>query len=413
MLSDAQTERLSAARRSFILATTVAMVSHGLWVPLIFLFFTLGRGLPLTGSGVAATIGNTGALLAGAVVAGRVVDRLGPFRTMTLSGVIGAVAFVGFLLTTTLAAVALFSFTAALAGNLFFTSDPEAVRRLTAEGDDRTRMFALLTSVRVLGFGVGALAATLGLIFDRGSGWFWTALVAVIAAGELITAALFWQLRWVDDGEPVDGEPSDAAPPRYRDVLRQGGFMAFIAGVFAIALTTIGMDTALPLFMLSVGLPTWSTTVAYLFICVMVAVAARAVARIGQRVPHLRILAWSTACCAVSFLVVDSLAGIQNAGQALLFVVLTLGLILFSVSDAASNALSANIMLTFAPAESSGRHGSLLQTAWAAASAVAPGVYAALFTAGRILPWLVSSVLLAAAAAVFAAVHGRRPRQFD
>ncbi|MEZ0364014.1 MFS transporter [Mycobacterium sp. pUA109] len=408
MLSDAQAEQLSAARRSFIIATTVAMVNHGLWVPLIFLFFTLGRGLPLTGAGVAATVGNTGALLLGAVVAGRVVDRLGPFRAMTLSGVIGAAAFVGFLLTTTLGAVAAFSFTAALAGNLFFTSDPEAVRRLTAEGDDRTRMFALLTSVRVLGFGVGALAATLGLLFDRGSGWFWTALVAFIAAGELITAALFWRLRWVDDDGPVDGEPPDAVPPRYRDVLRQGGFMAFIAGVFIIGLTTIGMDTALPLFMLSVGLPTWTTTVAYLFICVMVAVAARAVARIGQRVPHLRILSWSTACCAVSFLVVDSLAGIQNAGPALLFAVLTLGLILFSVSDAASNALGANIMLTFAPAESSGRHGSLLQTAWAAASTVAPGMYAALFTAGRILPWLVSSVLLAVAAAVFAAVHGQR-----
>jgi MFS family permease len=402
MLTVAQ--RLTGARRSFIVATTVAMVNHGLWVPLVFLFFTLGRGLPLTGAGVAATVGNTGALFAGAVVSGRVLDRLGPFRTMALSGVVGAAAFLGFLLTTTLTEVALFCFAASMAANMFFTSDPEAVRRLTAEGHDRTQMFAVLTSVRVLGFGIGALAATLGLVLDNGTGRFWTVLVALIASGELTTSLLFWRLRWVDSGAQ-DGEPQDLRPPRYRDVLRQRAFMAFVAGVFVIALTTIGMDTALPLFMLSVGLPKWSTTVAYLFICVAVAASARLVSWIGRRVPHLRILSWSTALCAVSFLVVDSLAGVQSGGPAILFAVLAAGLLLFSMSDAAGNTLGANIMLAFAPDESSGRHGSLLQTAWAAATAVAPGMYAALFSAGRILPWLVSSALLAVAATVFGAVH--------
>jgi len=406
MLTDTMPERLLGARRSFILATIVAMASAGLWVPLIFLFFTLGRGLPLTGTGVAATLGNTGALIFGVLVSGRTVDRFGPFRTMALAGVGASGAFVGFLCTHTLAQVAIFSFAAALSANLFFTADPEAVRRLTRDQDDRTQLFALLTSVRVLGFGLGALAATAGLAIDRNGGWFWTALVATIAAGELITGLLFWRLRWIDH-DVADDESADCERPRYRDVLRQGAFMAFIAGVFVIALTTIGMDTALPLFMLSLALPTWSTTVAYLFICVMVAIAARWVARIGSRVPHLRILAWSTALCSISFLVIDLLAGIQNAVPAVLFAVLSVGLTLFSVSDAAGNALSANIMLTFAPDESSGRHASLLQTAWAAATAVAPGLYAALFSVGRILPWLASSALLAAAAAVFGAVYLR------
>ncbi|GBE65397.1 hypothetical protein MFM001_18590 [Mycobacterium sp. MFM001] len=402
MLTVAQ--RLTGARRLFIVSTTVAMVNHGLWVPLVFLFFTIGRGLPLTGAGVAATVGNTGALFVGAVVSGRVLDRLGPFRTMTVSGMLAAGAFLGFLTTTTLAAAALFCFAASMAANMFFTSDPEAVRRLTAEGHDRTQMFAALTSVRVLGFGIGALGATLGLVLDNGSGWFWSVLVALIAFGELITAILYWQLRWVDDVGGPD-EPGEWQPPRYRDVVRQGGFMAFVAGVFVVALTTIGMDTALPLFMLSVGLPKWSTTVAYVVICVAVAASARLVSWIGRRVAHLRVLSWSTALCAVSFLVVDSLVAVQNAGAAALFAVLAVGLILFSMSDAACNTLGANIMLTFAPEESSGRHGSLLQTAWAAATAVAPGMYAALFSAGRILPWLVSSALLAVAATVFGAVH--------
>jgi MFS family permease len=408
MLADAEANRLPRARRSFIVATTVAMVNNGLWVPLFFLFLTLGRGLPLTGAGIAATVGNMGALILGAAVSGRVLDRLGPFRTMALSGVVGTGAFLGFLVTTTLAAVALFSFVAAMAANLFFTSDPEAVRRLTTEGHDRTHMFAVLTSVRVLGFGIGALVATLGLVVDHGSGWFWTALVALIAAGKLATGILFWLLRWVDDTSPDGGRPQSSRPPRYRDVIRQGRFMAFIAGVFIIALTTIGMDTVLPLFMLSVGLPKWSTTLAYLFICVVVAVSARAVARIARRVPHLRMLSWSAIVCAISFLLVDSLAALQNAGPGALFAVLAGGLAMFSVSNAASNALSGNVMLTFAPDQSSGRHASLLHTAWAAATAVAPGMYAALLTAGRILPWLVSSVLLAAAATVFGAVHRRR-----
>lgn len=406
MSTDTMPERLLGARQSFIVATTVAMASAGLWVPLIFLFFTLGRGLPLTGTGVAATLGNTGALILGLLVSGRIVDRFGPFRTMALAGVAGCGAFLGFLGTHTLAQVAIFSFAAALSANLFFTADPEAVRRLTSDRDDRTQLFALLTSVRVLGFGLGALAATAGLAIDRDGGWFWTTLVATIAGGELTTGLLFWRLRWIDRAG-ADDEAPNGEPPRYRAVVRQGAFMAFLVGVFVIALTTVGMDTALPLFMLSVGLPAWSTTVAYLFICVMVAIAARWVARIGSRVPHLRILAWSTALCSISFLVIDLLAGIQNAAPAVLFTVLAVGLMLFSVSDAAGNALSANIMLTFAPDESSGRHASLLQTAWGAAAAIAPGLYAGMFSAGRILPWLASSALLASAAAVFGAVYLR------
>jgi hypothetical protein len=196
-------------------------------------------------------------------------------------------------------------------------------------------------------------------------------------------------------------------PPRYRDVLRQDWFMVFIGGTFVVALVTIGMDVMLPVYLLSLGLPRWSATVSYLVMCVLIALAAQAVGRLSRVVGQLRLLIGATIILAAAYVVFIGLTAVH--GRMGLLLVLALGLILFSVGAATSNSLVGNVMLSFAPATSSGRHAALLQTAWALASTAAPGIYARLFTAARTLPWGFSAVLLLVSATAYTAVHRARP----
>ena len=47
-----------------------------------------------------------------------------------------------------------------MAVSLFFAADLEAVRRISLDEQQRVHTFAVLTSLRVIGFGLGALLAT-------------------------------------------------------------------------------------------------------------------------------------------------------------------------------------------------------------------------------------------------------------
>jgi hypothetical protein len=404
----ARADRLPAARRRFVAVAVLGTIGQGIWVPMMFLFFTLGRGFPLAGSGTAVTAGGCVGLVFGTTVTWRVVDRIGPFRTKALAGVCDVPAFVGYLITNNLAEVAAFSALAAMAASLFFAADPEAVRRISLDEQQRLHTFALLASLRVIGFGLGAVLATLGLVLDVDAGWVWDVMVMLIAAMNLVSAVLFWSLRYVDDiWVPDDNGDVTAEPPRYRDVLRQGRFMIFVGGTFVVAMVVIGMDVTLPVYLLSLGLPRWSATVSYLVICVLIALAARVVHRLADVVGQLRLLISATIILATAYVVFIGLTAVHGTTRLLL--VLALGLILFSLAHTISNTLASNVMLSFAPAASSGRHASLLHTAWALASTVAPGIYARLFTVARTLPWGYSAALLLVSGMAYTAVHRSRP----
>jgi hypothetical protein len=123
-------------------------------------------------------------------------------------------------------------------------------------------------------------------------------------------------------------------------------------------------------------------------------------------VGQLRLLIGATIIRAAAYLVFIGLVAVP--ATMVLLLVLATGLNLFSLADAISNALAGNVMLSFAPATSSGRHASLLQTASALALTVAPGIYARLFTVARTLPWGFSAVLLVVSAAAYIGVHRSR-----
>lgn len=164
--------------------------------------------------------------------------------------------------------IAAFPVLTATAGTLFLAADPEAVRRISRDEQQRVHTFALLASLRVIGFGLSAALATSALALDVGANWIWNAMVMLIAGTNLTSAVFLWSLRYVDDiWSSGQGGVVAAQPPRYRDVLCQDWFMVFIGGTFVVALVIVGMDVVLPVHLLSLGLPRWSATVSYLVMC--------------------------------------------------------------------------------------------------------------------------------------------------
>jgi MFS family permease len=149
-----------------------------------------------------------------------------------------------------------------------------------------------------------------------------------------------------------------------------------------------------------------TSLLSYFVICVPIALAAQVVSRLSRVVGQLRLLIGATIVLATAYVVFIGLTAVH--AKIGLLLVLATGLILFGIADAISNALASNIMLSFAPAGSSGRHASLFQTAWALASTVTPGIYTRLFTVARTLPWGFSALLLVASAAAYTALHRSR-----
>jgi hypothetical protein len=366
-----------------------------MWIPLIYLYFTLGRGLPLAGSGIAVTAGSSVALVGNATLVWRVVDRLGPMRTKALAGLVAAPAFFGYLFTHNLIEIAVFAVLAASGDNLFFTADPEAVRRVSSNDEQRIHTFAVLATMRVIGFGAGAGLAALGLVVDAGAAWVWNALVVAVMAVQVFSSVVFWTLRGADD--LWDGGSGGSAgeaeqPPRYLDVLRQKTFMVFMGGFFVVALVVTGADVCLPVYLVSLGLPKWSSTVCYLVLCVLIAVSAQVVARVAVRVGELRLLINGAIVFSACYLMAASL--MLATRPVVMFAVLGVFLALWGTSEALTESLDSNVMLKFAPERSSGRHASVMTTGWAVAATFSPGIYATLFTWNRVLPWLVSAALV-------------------
>lgn len=220
----------------------------------------------------------------------------------------------------------------------FFAADPEAVRRVSLDEQQRLHTFALVASLQVIGFGLGAVLSTLGLILDVGAGWVWNVMVALIAGISLVSAVLFWSLRYVDDMSLPAAAGVTAEPPRYRDVLRQGRFMVFIGGTFVMALVFVGMDVALAVYLLSLGLPRWSAAVSCLVMCVLIGLAVQVVRWLSGVVGQLRLLICATIILATAYLVFIALTAVH--GTTSLLLVLASGLILFSIAAAIANSLA-------------------------------------------------------------------------
>lgn len=389
-----------AARRSYPPGYMTAMVidttGNGVWIPFVLLFFTYGRGMRLTDAGAALTMGSLVSLLVGGLLTGAIVDRIGPFRSATLSSLIRVVAFPCYLAVNTVASVAIIAMAVSFGGRLFWVAHPAMVSALAPSQDARVGLFSMINASRVIGLGIGGLIGSLGVWAAHGSGLFWALIVVANAVSFAVCGLLFWQLRRFDR-KPEHRDNSLVG--RYRDVLAQRRFLVFVAAVFVVALANIGFDSILPVYLLTLGFPVWAPPTTYLLVSIMVATFAPLATKGGRRRPGLRLLALAAGLLGIAFAMLTAMVPVDVGRTALLGAAVTF----FSLASAIFGATGLNVMLSFAPQGKAGRHSAVYSLSWGMAIAVGPGLFSWLFTRGHVVPWIFLEVVLVFAVTAFLA----------
>ena len=381
-------------------------IGSGMWIPFALLFFTYGRGMKLPEAGAALTAGSLISLAAGGLLTGAIVDRIGPFRSAALSSVIRVVAFPWYVVGNTFASVAVIAVAVSFADRLFWAAHGGMVSGVSPSEDARLGLFSLLSALRNVGMGVGALAASLGVWIEHGSGVFWTAIVMANAASYAVSGLLLWRLRHLDP--PVE-RGAETGVHRYRDVFAQRRFLVFVAAVSVLALASVAFDSILPVYLLSLGLPSWSPPIAYLLSCILIPAFAPLPVLLGRRRSGLQLLAVSAVTVGVAYAGLAAMVATAQIGSAVL---LTAAVTLFSLAEAIFGATAVNVMLRYAPPGGAGRHSAVYQSSWGVASAIGPGLFSALFTVGRVVPWVFLLGMLLVAAAVFLAASRNELEHF-
>ncbi|OSC38398.1 MFS transporter [Mycobacterium decipiens] len=397
------------ARHSYKLSYLTAMVidttGNGVWIPFALLFFTYGRGMRLADAGAALTMGSLVSLLVGGLLTGAIVDRIGPFRSATLSSLIRVIAFPCYLADNTFVSVAIIAMAVSFAGRLFWVAHPGMVSALAPSENARVGLFSLISALRSIGLGMGGLIGSLGVWTARGSGHFWTFIVVANALSYVLCGLLFWRLRRFDH---TTEHRDDSGVGRYRDVLAQRRFLVFVAAVFVVALANIGFDSILPVYLLALGFPAWTPPITYLLTSMLIAGFAPLATKWGRRRRGLRLLALVTGLLGIAFASLTAMVIVDVGRTALLASAITF----FSLATATFGATGLRVMLSFAPPGRAGRHSAVYSLSWGIAIAVGPGLFSWLFTLGCVVPWIFLAGVLLFAGTAFLASSRPAPHMF-
>lgn len=177
---------LRRSRGALHAALVLDNVGQGLFLPLSLVYATRVVGLPLALAGTVLSLAALVGLLS-PLVAGRVVDRVGPRAVVAASQVVQAAGTATYLVADGVAAVAVAAMLVAAGTQMFYSALFALVADVSEEGP-KDRAFALVTMVRAGAFGVGALVAGALLATVSTSGL--RAVVAVNTVTLLSAAAM-------------------------------------------------------------------------------------------------------------------------------------------------------------------------------------------------------------------------------
>ncbi|MCX2729628.1 hypothetical protein OOZ19_05215 [Saccharopolyspora sp. NFXS83] len=386
-----------AGSGAFMTAMVIDTLGAGVWVTFSLLYFTDGRGMELSTAGAALSTGSLTALVLSGLAVGTFTDRFGPYPAATLSCAIRALVFPAYLWADTPVAVAMIAFGVSLGDRLYWAAHGGLVAGVARDEQARRGMFALLNSLRTLGFGLGALAVAVGAALEHRVGpVFWTMIPLLNAVGFALSGYLFWRLgaRSVRVREPgvVRGGRG------YRGVFADGRFLAFTGATLALTLASVAFDSILPIYLRWLGMPLWLPPVAYVLSCVAIPAFQPVALWWGRRRDPMRLMAQAAALLAVAL---GGFLLLGGCGPSAAVPVMAVLILLFSLGEALFGAVAMVIVLGFAGGADSGRYGACYQLVWGVSAAIGPGLHTLLFAVSGAAPWVVLSIALSGAALVY------------
>jgi MFS family permease len=373
--------------RPFALALAIDALGSGLFLPFSLLYFHHAGGLSLPQAGLGLSVAMLAAVPA-PLFAGVLTDRVGPKRITIITNAARAAGFLGYLwvhdLRTLLAATLL----VAVSDRLCWVAHPALVAELAGSGS-RDRWFGLTTALRCAGLGVGGLLAGLA-VSDLGvTGYH---LLAVANATSFTVAALLIRRLHVPSRAAAQVAAPATGTDGLRAVLADRPFGGVVASnlVFGIARTVIVVG--LPVYTVQVlNAPAWLAGALYAIYTAMIALGQTSMVRRLERHRRTRALMMAAVLWAASFLLLAT-APLLPATLLAAFLFGVTGL--YTVAVMVHAGVIDALVVEAAPDGLRARYVGVYHLSWAAANAVAPGVFTLLLAWQPSLPWIALTVLL-------------------
>jgi MFS family permease len=373
--------------RPFALAMVIDAVGSGLFLPFSLLYFHHAGGLSLTEAGLGLTISMLIAVPT-PLAAGVLVDRVGPKTVAVATNAARVAGFLGYLLVHDLTALIAVALLISVSDRLFWVAQPALIGEFATSGS-RDRWFGLTVALRAAGLGIGGLLAGLAAS-SLGIGGY-HALVVANTVSFALAAVLIASLR-VPGRAAVAALPAAPSPKGFRAVLADRPFCWIVASnvVFGIARTMILVG--FPVYAIQVlGAPAWLAGVLYAVYTALLAVAQTSLVRRLEHHRRTRALMLSALLWAGSFVLL-AVAPLLP-GQALV-AYLSAVTVLYTVAVMVHAGVIDALVIEAAPDTLRGRYVAAFNLSWAAANALAPGLFTTLLAWYAGLPWITLAALL-------------------
>ncbi|GAB3138689.1 MFS transporter [Amycolatopsis stemonae] len=393
-------------RRIFLTATLIDALGSGLWVPFALLFLVHGQGMGLLDAGTSLSTGALLALVTGPAT-GAAMDRFGPRALLVTGNLVRFAAFCAYPLVHTSWQVIAVSLVAGFGDRLFWTCNAPAVARLT-DGPGTDRMLATQTIGRFAGAGIGAAAtAVLPTITSQAAFHALAYANATSFAVAAVLMALLPPLSRERDHQAAPLSRGSGAAGGWRAVLGDRPYTGFCLTHTAFTLASASKFAVLPIVVRDLlhG-PQWIAGTAITLGTVVVVTAQRPI--VAKLAGHSRTAALIGAAVlfSVSFALLIPLEIVPLPVATGLILVTSLG---FSVAEAMFGPTGTATAAAAAPPGAEGRASSIFQLSWGLPVALAPGLLAALLSAGNALTWSVLALTCASAVPALLVLRKKLP----
>ncbi|POX41454.1 MFS transporter [Streptomyces sp. Ru73] len=379
-----------AGNGRFVTANVIDSLASGLVVAFMVVYFTRATSLPLAEVGTALTLGYALAL-PGPALAGWLLDRIGPRRTVAVGNLASALGFVALLFADSAWHIVVTQFVVQAGASLYWTSS-SALVTLVAQEHDRTRWFGFIRALRNVGIGFGGAVAALAVALASTTGL--RVLVALNAVSYLVAAWLI--TGWRPAGERAGGDTAgsdEAERPAagYLLVLKDGRYLRLVVANLAFVLASMVLSVLLGIYATdSLGAGAWVAGVLITLNTALVATTQTVATRWIERHRPARVIALASVVNAVAF---GAFAALGLLPGWAVFAGLLLAVIVYTLAEVLGSPPMGELSVSLAPEHARGRYLGVFQLSWTLGGVVAPAALTGLLALGPAWPWLFLAAL--------------------
>ncbi len=370
----------------------VNAIGNGMTFPFLVIYLHNVRGFSLATAGFVLAAGNAIGLVAGPI-SGPIVDRIGGRLTLAIGLVLMAAGFATYPFVHEPWQAYAAALVAGVGNGVFWTSQSTLLTGLTPP-ERRHSAFAVQRVTRNLGIGIGGLAG--GLIATTANPTSFTVLFLIDAVTFL---AFVFALYFV--AEPVAVHEPAPEKAGYREVLRHGVFVAFVALNVVFVAAGYAQLELLPVFAKNeAGVTETAIGLVFLVNTLVIVIAQLPISRLLEGRRRMKALAAMTVIWATAWLIVLGAGAYAEAATAA--VLFAIAAAVFGIGECLQGPTQGALVADLAPERLRGRYMAVSVTSWQVGFVIGPAVGGLVLSVAPLALWPLAAVvcLLAGAGAL-------------